>query len=139
MPWAPPPPQSGAAQAPVLCPRLPQPPWRLGDAAVGLLVSYPFFAAGSQVKLGGRPGAPGALPPWWACLGSESHAAGLAFSGSLGVGPAPTPTPRWMGLESRPALQRAVLFPRKGLVSVLAHLCASCSLCRDFLLPCSGV
>ena len=139
MPWAPPPAPPRNLELPrphVLCPRLPQPLWRPGDTAVSLLVSLPSSAAGPQVKLGGRPGAPGA-PPRWARLGSESHAAGLAFSGSPGVGPAPAPTPRWRVWGSPGCSSVGSVAP--GRVSeVCSPVSARPALCTDFLLPCSG-
>ena len=139
MPWAPPPALPRNLEQPrphVLCPRLPQPLWRPGDAAVSLLVSLPSTAAGPQVKLGGRPGAPGA-PPWWARLGSESHAAGLAFSGSPGAGPALAPTPRWRVWGSPGCSSVGSVAP--GRVSEVCSPISACpALCTDFLLPCSG-
>ena len=135
VPWAPPPAPPRNLELPrphVLCPRLPQPLWRPGDTAVSLLVSLPSSAAGPQVKLGGRPGAPGA-PPRWARLGSESHAAGLAFSGSPGAGPAPAPTPRWRVWGSPGCSSVGSVAP--GRVSeVCSPVSARPALCTDFLL-----
>lgn len=86
------------------------------------------------MKLGGRPGAPGAVPPWWARLGSESHAAGLEFSGSLGAGPTPAPTPRWRVWGSPGLLFSWQCCPQEGsqkcaLPSLLVLLRAQTSCC----------
>lgn len=128
-----------SSPGPCPVPQAPPAPWRLGDAAPSRLLRLlpvlccrvPGEAGRPAGRLLGpyRPGGPvWALSPMllaWRSLGL------------WGGGPL-TPAGGWVWSPGL-LFGEAVLFPRKGLVSVLAHLCASCSLCRDFLLPCSGV